>query len=584
MTSVDERTLTLDDFIQLQALLSYEQKVRNKRIEECAGNHSDGILEDHDPVHAHRHTQFRRALDPPAAVQSKLEQARLAEALLRLKWLKEQYRRERAMEIQLYLEYYRRQALIRAVLQEEEERYYRQCIAAALEQRRIQACLQQFLDIKRQNELQLQFEKQQLSEGEEQQVSEEQEDEEQAGYDEYHSKQLEALLLHLFNIENQEESDIACRKYAESEEQQAMSMAEVWKCLSDQRAKEETPRSAFLSSDQDALLGSTTSTPANEEEDDISSDEQTLPAIEPQEEEDQDAETKFPPVQDHVVSLQDLIRQLASQPVLVDNMRYSDEPKPSGIWANQTQQPTTKQSPPPPPLNLNDSPVMHQQEQSEKEEEPKPYLPQHIFTDAEPTPKLESMPDTPVKDEVEEKKSFLPQHIFTEAEPTPKLEHSPNTPLTAHCEEGEDQDIQHFVDTIAAEQKNEIVPPDPRTVKAYEELETISKLLIDEQSDIVKRWKHVLKHGKKESLSFHKQKEGTLLLTASTKFNREFLGSEDELTRLMLRLDAVDSLGNDDIRQERKKLVKKCESMLEKLDDFKQAQWERAMKQQQQQK
>lgn len=582
MTSVDERTLTLDDFIQLQALLSYEQEVRNKHIEQCAGNHSDGILEEHDPVHAHRHTQFRRALDPQAAVQSKLEQARLAEALLRLKWLKEQYRRERAMEIQLYLEYYRRQALIRVALQEEEERYYRQCIAAALEQRRIHACLQQFLDIKRQNELQLQFEKQQLSEGEDQQFSEE----EHAGYDEYHSKQLQALLFHLFNVENQEEGDIACRKYAESEEQQAMSMAEVWKCLSDQKAKEETPRFAFLSSDQDALLGSTTSTSANEEEDDISNDEQTNPAIEPQEEENKDAESNFPPIQDHVVSLQDLIRQLASQPVLVDNMRYSDEPKPSGIWANQTQQPASKQSPPPPPLNLKDSPVMQQQEESEKEkeEEPKPFLPQHIFTDAEPTPKLEHMPDTPVKDEVEEKKSFLPQHIFTEAEPTPKLEHSPNTPLTSHCEEGEDQDIQHFVDAIAAEQKNEIVPPDPRKVKAYEELDAISKQLIDEQSDLVKRWKHVLKRGKKESLSFHKQKEGTLLLTASTKFNREFLGSEDELTRLMLRLDAVDSLGDDDIRQERKNLVKKCESMLEKLDTFKQVQWERAMKQQQQQK
>lgn len=576
MTSVDERTLTLDDFIQLQAILSYEQEVRSKHIELCAGNHSDGILEQHDPVHAHRHTHFRRALDPQAAVQSKLEQARLAEALLKLKWLKEQYRRERAMEIQSYLEYYRRQALIRAVLQEEEERYYRQCIAAALEQRRIQVCLQQFLDIKRHNELQLQFEKQQLSEEEEQQVSDEQEDEND-GYTEYHSKQLQAFLIHIFNFDNQEESDIACKKYPESEEQQAMSMAEVWKCLSDQKAKEETPRSAFLSSDHDALLGST-SIPVQEKEEDVNSDEQIIPKIESKKE---DTESNFPPVQDHVVSLQDLIQQLASQPVLVDNMHYSDEPKPSGIWANQTQQPVVKQSPPPPPLNLKDSPVM-QHEEPEEKEEPKPYLPQHIFTDAEPTPKLESMPDTPVKDEEEEekKKSFLPQHIFTEAEPTPKLEHSPSMSLTPQCEEEEDQDVQHFVDSIAAEQKNEIVPPDPRKVKAYEELDAISKQLIDEQSDLVKRWKHVLERGNKQTLSFHKQKEGTLLLTASTDFNREFLGAEDELTRLMLRFDAVDSLGDNDIRQKRKNLVKKCESMLEKLDTFKQSQWEKAMKQQ----
>lgn len=554
MTSVDERTLTLDDFFQLQALLNYEQEARNQHIKQCAG-----------AVHVHPvHARIHRAIDPEAALRSKLEKARLSEALFKLKWLKEQYRRERTMEIQLYLEHYRRQALIRAVLQEEEERYYRQCIAAALEQRRVQACLQNYLDIKRQQELQSQFEAQQVLKEKCESEQQTEEDGDNAGYTEYHRKQLEALLKHIFNFENQEEHQIACKRQAKSEEEQALAMAEVWKCLSDQKISEETPRSAFLSSDHDALLGIATQQVQNDEkEEDVRADNNKSPTTDEQ-------ESNFPPVQDHVVSLQELINQLASEPVLVDEMKYSDEPKPSGIWAKQTPSPNPKESPPP---------------KDEEKKEEVPYLPQHIFTEAEPTPILEDMPDTPLEVyRQEDKNSFLPQHIFTDAEPTPKLEHMPNT-----CdpeEESEDQEAQHFVDSVAAELKNEVVPPDPRKVKAYEELDAISHLLAADHQGIIKRWKNVLNGGKdgNQSLSFAKQKEGTLLLTASTELNREFLGSEDELMRIMLRLDAIDSLGDKSIREERKKLVKKCESMLENLDNFKQTQWEKAMKQHQQTK
>ena len=47
--------------------------------------------------------------------------------------------------------------------------------------------------------------------------------------------------------------------------------------------------------------------------------------------------------------------------------------------------------------------------------------------------------------------------------------------------------------------------------------------------------------------------------------------------RVMLKLDSIDSLGDDDIRQKRKSLVKKCEHMLEELDQVKKTQWEKAV-------
>lgn len=543
MTSVDERTLTLDDFLQLQALLHYEEETRSKHIEQ------------HQEQHVHVE---------PSTLQYKLEQARLSEALLKLKWLKDQYRRERAMEIQIYLEHYRRQALIQAVLQEEEEQYYRQCIAAALEQRRIQACLQRYLDIKRKEELHAQLEKQQFFQ-----------DNSHVGYQEYHSQQLELLLKHIFNAENNNQN-IACKKMEQSEEEQALTMAEVWKCLSDQKLSEETPRSAFLPEDHDVLLSNNNNS-NQKQQTERESNVKLSSRAEKQDEVKPASRTEkkpdFPPVQDHVVSLQDLIQQLASKPVLVDNLQYSDEPKPSGIWAKQSQPPTQAKSPPPTAV-----------EEVNGVEKPTSYLPEHIFTEAEPTPILENLPNTPLQ----EKKptSFLPQHIFTEAEPTPKLEHMPEIPLTAPQDDScsteeecsEDQEAtQHFVDSVAAEIKNETIPPDPRKLKAFEELDSISNQISSEDSDIVKRWKKVLESGK--DLSFSKQKEGTLLLTATTEFNREFLGSEDELVRVMLRLDAIDSLGDESIREQRKGLVKKCESMLEDLDHFKQSQWEKTMKQ-----
>ncbi|KAI9356634.1 hypothetical protein BD770DRAFT_389761 [Pilaira anomala] len=681
---------------------------------------------------------------------------------MKLKWLKDQYRRQRALEVQLYLEHYRRQALIRSVLEEAEEMYYRQCIAAALEKARIQLCLQQFLDTKRLN----------LEEQPEEEMYKVQQEEDLDGYTEYHTQQLENLLEYIFDQRNLEEVG---NQHLEvlSEEDQAKNIAQVWKFLSDQQESEYTPRTEYLSSDDDEEEEEDTDVDMEEEEEEeytgdeeeeedidfipllveqIKLQQQQLqqqqlqqqqlqqlqqqkqqelldqqvqphheqesrelyqqeknqieailqkrqqiqqlqeqlyqkqnnpmqeqqeqqqqeegnlqqqlhhhqhelrqkqeeqekiyysPVVEQMQEDDQEEEkqgqqeqeqheqqeehpvekmdeqqeqkkvdqktleaqkeeeagqnhaskarkkhkkkknknkkkhsrrksahqqqqqqqqpqsptrrkdTDFPPVQDHIVPLQKLIHKLASEPVLIGEQRtqYSDEPKPSGIWAKNmtTTTTTTKNNKP----NTKSPPL---------------------------APLSTTTTEVGGVDHEQTKAPFLPQHIFTEAEPTPTMENMPNTPLgtQAEVEEEVQQGLEHFVNTVAAEQKNEVVPPDPRKTKTFEELEAVSHLLSDADSDIVKRWKTVLKGGKdgKQKLEFKKENEGTLLLTATTPFNRQFLGSEDELLRMMIRLDAVESFADPSIRAKRKKLVKTCESMLDELDKYKQSQWEKAM-------
>lgn len=682
MALANEKILTLDDFSQVQALLDYEQEERDKHIKQCHGN--ENPVQVASSTHERRHKKFLRAINPQASLQSSLEKARLAEASMKLKKLRTQYKRRRTLEVQVYLDNYRRQALVRAVLPEDEEMYYRQCISAAVEQRRVDVGLQEYIEIKRLQDLQNQIEEQLLLVDKKPSLEVKDETE---GYDAYRTRQLETLLKYLFSQKVHKDSEIA----GKSEQEQAEDMAEVWKLLSDQKVNQETPRSAFLAPDHDILLGTDTKSPKaehkqpNEESsrnekdeikkpkeqvafkkkkdeikktkeqvsfkeekdeikklkeqvctrekdevkktkeayehkkskkaDEVKKSKETENIKNPKEQEsiketknfkhpkkskketekakhpttkvtkekkleestkeandkkmhpieteetkhskeskkeanetksstkkadetketnkttkETDYDIKFPPLQDHVVPLQELIQRLASEPVLIGEQQthFSDEPKPSGIWAK------------------------------------KPHV------------KSPTLP--PLSTQREEKKAtFLPQHIFTEAEPTPTLENMPNTPLGQ--EEDGEEDSQHFVDSVAAEQKNEVVPPDPKKTKMIEELESVSHQLQDADSELVKRWKEVLQGGKdgNQQLEFSKQQQGTLVLNASAAFNRQFLGSEDELVRVLLRLDAIDSLDDDAIRKQRKNLVKTCESMLDKLDAFKQSQWEKAI-------
>jgi hypothetical protein len=555
---ISEDNLTLDDFLQLQSLLNHEQGECDKHIEACYQQNKPHI----HPGNLHPHAiKFRRAINPQAAHESQLEKKRLAHAILTLQYLKDQYRRQRAAQIQAYLEEYRRQALIRAVLQEEEERYYRQCIAAALEQRRVNLLWQQFVDAKRQEALVQQLQNQQVNEKKEQAIEDKTDDDnDDEGYSEYHSQQLANLLKQIFNLQHPEQDITAEDLESETatnvnvinnnkSEDEQQSMAEVWKYLNEQKADSETPRTAFFSSEHDQVLGAGKEQNSESNEQSSGSNEQNSESNEQNSEFNEQQETEsigspaslsdndqikaLPPLQDHVITLQDLIQKLAAEPVLVGE-QYNKYDAPIQSF---TKEPLREATPPPPTIT---------------------------------TTTNENKDDETEKSKEKTKKAFLPQHILTEAEPTPTLENMPNTPL----DNVSIKDDSHFVDTIAAEQQNQETPADPRKKKALEELDHISDQLSN-NSDLVKRWNQVLLHS--ANLSFTRQQEGTLLLTASTDANRQFLGSEDEIMRVMLKLDSIDSLGDEDVRLKRKSLVKKCEHMLEELDQVKKTQWEKVV-------
>ncbi|KAF1800187.1 hypothetical protein FB192DRAFT_1390472 [Mucor lusitanicus] len=417
-------------------------------------------------------------------------------------------------------------------------------------------------------QLKQQQQEQMLNEEEEEEEEEEDEDDDD-GYSEYHSQQLANLLKQIFAQQQQQQDEedgtsspspapvpaaaANVNVSSKSKDDEQKSMAEVWKYLSEQKADSETPRSAFLSSEQNRVLGSDEAS-SQEEQDQIT---EASPQDEQQETEsigsssasvlsDEDQIKALPPLQDHVVTLQDLIQKLAAEPVLVgeEYTKHDNAPPAQSL----KQEAPLKERTLPTPLDMSKTTVSETASAADSDKDEMDVVEQQDKT----------------------KKPFLPQHIFTEAEPTPTTENMPNTPL----DNASIKDEAHFADTIAAEQQNQEIPADPRKDKAHEELDHISDQLSN-HSDLVQRWNSVLSNA--SNLSFSKQLQGTLLLTASTDANRQFLGSEDEIMRVMLKLDSIDSLGDDDIRQKRKMLVKKCEHMLEELDQVKKTQWERAV-------
>lgn len=113
---------------------------------------------------------------------------------------------------------------------------------------------------------------------------------------------------------------------------------------------------------------------------------------------------------------------------------------------------------------------------------------------------------------------------------------------------------------------------DPVKLAKYEALSRIEQELKDIQQ---KHEKHILG----STLDFPLSSDGRPLspdaLTATTANNREFLGYEDEIMKVLLKLDTIESDGDEDIRNERKSLVKQAEGLLGTLDEYKQREWER---------
>jgi hypothetical protein len=153
----------------------------------------------------------------------------------------------------------------------------------------------------------------------------------------------------------------------------------------------------------------------------------------------------------------------------------------------------------------------------------------------------------------------------------PSLIKSPNSiqdlvnDILEHEEEQEEQEFTQFPDE------------DPVKIAKYDALSRVEQELNDIQEQHEDHILHV-------TLDFSAALNGdnraasptpSDVITATTAENRKFLGYEDQIMKVLLKLDMIESDGDDNIRNERRALVKRAEEMLEKLDEYKQREWER---------
>jgi hypothetical protein len=678
-------SLTLDDLCQLQSLLSHEHRKREKYAVDHHRLHSH-------PVHHHHELQFRHAMTPAVAQR---EQERLQVALEHLKVLKEQYRRQRALQIQVYLDNFRRQQLIRAALEEEEERYYRQCISAALEKRRVNSIFNQYL-------LQHQFQQQKLEEekfGERllqnegisehaSAPSKSNQDEDDEGYSEYHSQQLSELLKQIFNHQPVFDND---------ENDTEREMADVWQYVLDAPGDKrpsyqfdvpmtergtpspvphlvtQDPVTAYINQREraydDANQDSEKLQQSAKEDDIIQRDDEEekegkiqsdktaikkaneddvyLKKLQSEQQHEQQTKHKenkipetdetseqsdtdsLPPLQDHILTLQDLINKLSSEPVMVGEQYAAPEPVKKDVPYLDVQ-PSDKQIP-------EYSNSQSDLETRDENESPVTFMPQSIITSAEPTPTIEqsgtdvdekisdfvdsiaaeqkqdlssgsdnynmfnprksAKPKAPVQSKRDEANLLetdnvqsqdkskasdhanVPQITLTNQQPL--QQQSENVPIIDPIALSVEPDHPNSIENIPTEGSYQRIPAnsniahtlerDPAKQHIYNQLDQIESKI--NNPGLKSRLDKVL-HSK---LSFSKEGGGTLLLSASTQADREFLGLEDELMRIMLELDNIISEGDEGIRDYRRTLVKRCESMLDKLDQHKQKEWEKTI-------
>lgn len=136
------------------------------------------------------------------------------------------------------------------------------------------------------------------------------------------------------------------------------------------------------------------------------------------------------------------------------------------------------------------------------------------------------------------------------------------------------ESLQHLVNDILAnttteESFSDFPEEDPVKIAKFEALSRIEQ----ELNQIRQEREHVLH----VPLNFSPDGRSASpdIIPASTAENREFLGYEDQIVKILLKLDMIESDGDEHIRNERKALVKRAETMLDKLDEYKQKEWER---------
>ncbi|KAG2226437.1 hypothetical protein INT45_000605 [Circinella minor] len=619
---------TLDDYLQIQALLKYEQRRRENAFQQ--------------------HMQHKEALQ-----KRREQQYRLARAMQNLKILKENYRRERAYRMQRYMNHYRNQAMIAAV----EDVFYRQCLASAIEQRRADTIRQQYLQSEEQRqELKRQIKLQQQQQQQQQQLQEEEEKDdddndnddssEDKGFEEFHANQLSELLRLLFSGQlehqvKQQESQHQPTPPQQEEPQQLNDAqdeeeaSDLWNYithLQDEQQEQDKPEQNLMGQKEN-LEEKELKEKEHEEKKHEKLEEKHHEEGEKKMEKNSEESTFNPNQQEQGPVTTGLQSNNQNNDDYYDNLINDDVSKVFQRQAAAHQQQEVREPevvnvidksnragvPEQPYMENWDNPQKVGVNQNDvKQEEVDPPLQNRVLNlkdllnelvsdeSSDPTTTMtnqehsfphmsnnekeiinsannkednednEDNDDDDDDDENDAMNLFEPKQVVTEAEPTPQPtttadddDEPASIPITHHHHHNQqhhhEQPSENLVHKIAEQQKRNVPPADPAK---YEELQKVDHLLEEIKAT---RLATVLK----TPLHFENQ-SGTLQVTARTPSNRQFLGCEDEIMRLMLKLDTIESNGDEGIRGERRALVKKAEGMLEQLDEHKQIEWEMA--------
>lgn len=510
-----QSTLTLDDYLQLQLLLRHEQRRRRDEQE---------------------------------------QQYRVTQALHNLKVLKEHYRRERAQRIQRLMDHYRRKALMSAAAQQ--DALYRQWLASALEQRRSEEIWRQYQAARQSQQQQMQERMLQQQEEEEPVIIKEESDNEEAdedkGFEDFHANQLARLLKILFGQQEQEDTmqqQVDEAESAASEEDEESQAHDLWNYISrlQQQQQEDDDYTDEVSDEEQQ----------EEEPMDVSS---PVAVAEPaQEPESVMQDKKVPSTTSKAITAEpedkydDILENWPKQQQQQEKEREpvsvtrDNAPIPQATLAQQERHYTP--SPDPPlqgrVLNLKD------------------LLDQLVNTE-------QQVPEA-CQEEQEQKPAYAPKQVVTPAEPaTSNDPPQQQQQLDSFTTSSPDPTAAQRVHEIAEQQKQNLPPSEP--VIQHPELLQI-------QHELENTEENCLQTVLKTPLQFKASEPGgTLQLTATTPNNREFLGCEDAIMRIMIKLDTIESHGDEKIRNQRRSLVKRAEGMLEKLDEHKEHEWQRARK------
>ncbi|KAG2189226.1 hypothetical protein INT44_004368 [Umbelopsis vinacea] len=486
--------------------------------------------------------QLREQLKQQYAVQ---EQKQLELALYRLAYWEALARQRREEQIQRAIQAYRQQQLIRAV----EEQVYRRKIAEALEQRQNEMLKSRYLQDVRAQLAQRQSQSPRLVAYPKLERS----------FDDYKAKHMCNVLRHCFasaDLEQEPVEDDGNPDWVDEDDEddeQAFQQS-LWNRLTMAEEPEEmedelASGGAFTMRDLAQNVPQVPATRSHFQEDKQPEQEPTAPeglptykqsrsdpiynfesipteqSDAPEELEEEEVEEESNQEQ----TLQEFLRQLMQRRKGDNDERsfaYNQAEPEQQQQREKQQQQQEKQE---------EQREKQRQQQQEQQEQQKQEQQQQPPTILEPTAKTTHLG------------GYIPEDIITEAEPTPANE----------LEE----------DDIMAQGSSDMVPPpgDDEVDEKAKQAQIDKLAAIERKLDEIKHTHASEPIGPLTFDTTTKRKT----LPATTKPNKEFLRREEELVQLLLQLDAVDSMGQSDIRNRRKHAVATAEKLLEALDDYK---------------